>query len=143
MGLNSKVCTSPLLGTYSWRTSPLHSDMPTGLLTTTTLPPTGNTCSTTLEWFVRAMFTKEINSESYSEEANDETYTMYHLCKNIFNSIYYIIYLCRQSVQTQKGNNFKTMVIFVDEEAGAEEWYLKETQRGLNHICDFFFLKTK
>lgn len=99
----------------------------------------GNMCSTTVEWFVRAMFTKEINSESYSEEANDETYTMYHLCKNIFNSIYYIIYLCRQSVQTQKGNNFKTVVIFVDEEAGAEEWYLKEIQRGLNHICDFFF----
>lgn len=98
----------------------------------------GNTYSTTIEWFVRAMFTKEINSESYSEEANDETYTVYHLCKNNFNSIYYIIYLCRQNVQTRKGNNFKIVVIFVDEEAGSEEWYLKEIQRGLNHICDFF-----
>lgn len=46
-----------------------------------TPPPMGNTCSTTIEWFVRAMFTKEINSESYCEEANDETYTIYHLCK--------------------------------------------------------------
>ena len=101
----------------------------------------GNTCSTTIEWFVRAMFTKEINSESYSEEANDETYTIYHLCKKKFNSIYYIIYLCKQSVQTRKGNNFKIVVIIKDEEAGSEEWYLKETQRDLNHICDFI-LKT-